>query len=158
MTGFKTPAATVRKGLRTQMALVLRDAHNQMVRDYLRRGGTFRRTKRTRTWAGAYGTKMRGGGKYEWVRNPTRWLRVGDGALVASWRVRPIEFRGVRMIGRIASISPYARIHEEGGDTGRGHAVHLRKRSYIEPMVRDNRRRWKAILGHGVVVELRSKH
>ena len=164
-TKFVSAAAKIEKIAVRQMAAVTHDALRQMKGDYLRRGGTFRRTKGRSRYRGPggtlatgfSGTTLRSPGGREWVKNPSRWLRVGNGVLVSSWHVIPPRIVGTRVIGMLATNCAYARIHEMGGDTGRGHAVHLRKRPYIEPMMTDNRAKWREWFGQEVVAALRAK-
>jgi len=148
-----------------QMSVVTHDALRQMKGDYLRRGGTFRRTKGRSVYRGPGGTRatgwtgaaLRSPGGREWVKNPSAWLRVGNGVLVSSWHVIPPRIEGTRVIGMLATNCPYARIHEEGGNTGRGGATHLQKRSYIAPMMKDNRAKWRDWFGTDLVATLRAK-
>lgn len=139
---FRRAHAIMNSSMIDAMARVTLDAHRQLKGDYLRRGGSFRPTK-------AQG--------YKWVKNPGPWLRVGNGVLVSSWRyVRPTIEAGGRVIGHLMSSCVYARIHEYGGLTGRNHTTRIPKRSYAEPMMQDNRAKWRDWFGHDLVARIRN--
>ena len=132
---MKRAVSKVNQHLPTVMHHITQIADKEIKTDYLIRGGTF--------------TPKKAEG-YKWVKNPSRWLRLGTGDLRRSWRALAVIKKGNQWIGQLVTTSAYARIHEYGGDTGRGHKTHLRKRSYIQPMMRDNRARFRAMLGKTV--------
>lgn len=149
---MREAARRVERAIPDGLTRIARDAEKQLKTDYLKRGGSFTRTKnKGRTRAGrAAKTKTSG---YAWVKNPGQWLRWGTGALARSWRHFSARSVGVlRWQSGLQSHEPvkYARIHEFGGQAGVGHSVKIPKRSYIQPMINDNRATWAKWLGEAV--------
>lgn len=127
---------------------IARDAEKMLKRDYLKRGGSFTRTKNPGRSRFGRREKTKTSG-YAWVKNPGNWLRWGTGALARSWiHVNAIKVRGGWQ-SRIVSREPvrYARIHEFGGMAGRNHSVRIPKRPYLQPMMDDNMPKWRGWLG-----------
>lgn len=128
----------IRRSLLSGMRRVTLLAERLLRQDYLRRGGAFRRAK----------------GR-PWEPNRGQWLRVGDGTLSRSWRaVAPRVVPG-GVQGRIATNVPYARIHEYGGQAGRGRRTRIPKRPYLAPMLRDHRDEFRSLLGREVTSYLK---
>lgn len=125
--------AAIKKTVPSTLTRIAIDAEKLLKTDYLQRGGAFRRTK-------AQGWK--------WVRNPSVWLRVGDGTLRRSWLHIPASVVSGGWQASIVSRGvPYARIHEYGGRAGRGGKTILRKRSYLAPMIADHKPKWVQWVG-----------
>lgn len=127
----KFPGA-VRDGIDESTALLEKQIKFEVVR-----GGSFRKRK---------------GQPY--VKNPGAHLRRGDGTLARSWRLRPAKRSGNRIEGSVSSNVVYSAIHEFGGTAGRG--VRLRKRPYVEPVMRRELRTIQNIVLRRVVRAFRS--
>jgi hypothetical protein len=64
-----------------------------------------------------------------------RYLHKQSGTLYGSWdyEVRPLPHHGYRLsVYADLGKAPYARIHDLGGMTGRGHKTKIRRRSYAK--------------------------
>lgn len=138
----------VLKGL---TAIALR-AERQIKAVDLTRGGGFRITK-TSTGSG----RKRGPATPRWVKNESRFPRVGDGTLRSSWRAHRAKMVGKQASSKITSNVVYARIIEKGGFAGRGHRTFLKGWPYVEPMLKRNRRRFTLIVGKKIFSGFRGR-
>jgi hypothetical protein len=71
-----------------------------------------------------------------WIPNMGIHLRVMDGTLRASWRMFNAKRIPGGVEGGLTTRSPYARIHEYGGNAGRNHATHIIPRPYVKPAIK----------------------
>lgn len=127
------------------LSIISLRAERQIKAVDLTRGGGFRITK-TSTGSG----RKRGPATPRWVKNTSRFPRIGDGTLRSSWRAHRAKMIGKQASSKITSNVIYARIIEKGGFTGRGHKTYLKGWPYVAPMLKRNRRRFTLIAGKQV--------
>lgn len=104
------------------------------VKQQLSLGGSMPRTAKGRAMALGFakGSPL----TPRWIPNTGVHLRVMNGALRASWRMFGAKRIAGGVEGGLTTRSPYARIHEYGGNAGRNHATHLIPRPYLAPAVK----------------------
>ena len=88
-------------------------------------------------------------------RNLTNRLRVMTGALRSSWRAVKAALGGRWVEGHVITRSPYAAIHEFGGQAGRGGVVRLRARRYVRPALAKKRKEVTRLLAAEFLKPLR---
>lgn len=110
------------------------------VKQQLSLGGTIPIRVKGRREAFGLGFGVRRGSalwhQINWIPNLGIHLRVMSGALRASWRMFGAHRIVAGVEGGLTTRSPYARIHEYGGNTGRNKATHLIPRPYVKPAIR----------------------